>query len=92
MRQTTYALFVNSLHALASAPPTGETDGPALIELLAEAQEPTMIGHFRLMKSGNELAGSTKEGNPLESVEALAKILARIIVAAAPSIGESASE
>lgn len=48
-----------------------------------------MLDHFRLVKVANELGGSAKEGDTLNAVEALSKLLGRVIVAAAPSIGTS---
>lgn len=93
MRQTVYGLLINTLHSLASATPTGEMDGPALSDLLARAQEPSMLAHFKLSQTGtNELAGNAKESgemNSLDAVDALARFLGEVLVAAAPSLGES---
>jgi neurofibromin 1 len=88
MRQSTYALLVNALHSLASTQPTGEMDGPVLVELLAMAQEAAMLENFKLVKVGNELLPMPKEGDPLNAVEAVAGLLSKVVIAAAPSIGE----
>lgn len=92
VRQTTYGLLINTLHSLASTPPTGDMDGPALNDLLVQAQSAKMLRHFGLAQSGQELVGVAQDGGDLatlDAVQALAGFLSEVVDAAAPTLGGS---
>lgn len=90
MRQTVYALLINTMQSLVSSTPTDETDNPALVELFARAQEASMLVRFRLSRSpgGFELSAPDQaEYSTLGSVEEVARFLSEVLAAAAPSMG-----
>lgn len=86
VRQTVYGLLINTLRTLASASPSGEMDGGALVDLLGRAQEADMMANFGL---GRNMDSPKEAEGQLVHVRELASFLGEVLDAAAVSMGES---
>ncbi len=95
MRQSLYALLVNILQSLASAPTSGDMDEPALQNLLRQLQQADLIGAFGLIPGtgGLELSGKPQKDEPdvqlLDSIELVTKFVGDVLAASAVSMGRS---